>query len=229
MTLERRIKEALSAMDEVQPSIDLWARVSVSIDEDRLRRRRVRFLLLSIATVVATLVAAGWWFRVETTIGRWGIDWRAMEVLESLVLVLLVVTLGPAIRRFGDGYAGAIFRSNPETGDRFIRLLDVAYYLVFCGFVLMTAEFERPVAAGWGVGEQLGEATSRIGGLLMAMGLLHAVTILVLPLVGLVFTAVWRQRRLPRWVNLLLLIVGVATAGWVLQTSLGIVSMGFGG
>ncbi len=229
MTLERRIKEALSAVDEVQPSVDLWARVSGSIDEDRDRRRRVRLVMLSISAVAALLVAAGWWFRVETTIGRSGVEWRAMEVLESLVLMLLVVVLGPAIRRFGDGYAGAIFRTSPATGDRFIRLLDVAYYLVFSGFILVTADFDRPLAASLGVGEQLGEATSRIGGLLLAMGLLHAVTILVLPLVGLVFTAGWRQKQLPRWVNILLLIVGVATAGWVLQTSLGIVSMGFGG
>jgi len=216
MTLEQRVTDALTTVDELEPSIDLWARVNRSIEEDRIHRRRLRRVLIGIAAVLAALIGAGWWFRTETTVGHVAIDWRAMEAMEAIALIVLVVVLGPAIRRFGDGYAGIVFRANPETGERFIRLLDVAYYLTSGGYVLMTSEFERPIEATLRLGEQAQTGMGRIGGLLLLMGLLHGVTVVVLPFIGLIFTATWRRRPLARWVNVLLAIGAVFIAAQVL-------------
>ena len=215
MTLEQRITDALATVDELEPSVDLWARVNRSIEEDRAHRRRLRRVLIAVAVVLAGLVAAGWVFSTVTTLGTIAVDWKAMEVIEAVALVMIMIALGPAIRRFGDGYAGIVFRANPPTGERFIRLLDVAYYLTFGGYVLLTSEFERPIEATLRLGEQVQTGSGRIGGLLLLMGVLHAVTVVVLPLIGLVFTATWRQRPLARWVNVLLTIGAVFLAAQV--------------
>ncbi len=220
MTLEQRITDALTTVDELEPSIDLWARVNRSIEEDRAHRRRLRRVLIAVAVVLSCLVAAGWGFRTVTTLGTTAVDWRAMEVIEAVALVMMVIALGPAIRRFGDGYAGIVFRANPETGERFIRLLDVAYYLTFGGYVLLTTQFERPIEATLKLGEQVQSGLGRMGGLLLLMGLLHGVTVVVLPFIGLIFTATWHRRPLARWINVLLIVgaalIGAQVLGWIL-------------
>lgn len=229
MTIERRISEAFTAVDDFEPSVDLWARVNRSIEEDRAHRKRLRVITTLVSGGLLALFGIGWLFRVETSLGRMAVEWRAMEAIVTVALVLLVLSLGPAVRRFGDGYAGIIFRTNPETGERFIRLIDIAYYLVFAGYVLLTSEFEQPIESALGAGDQLRTGLARIGGLLVLMGVMHGAMFIVLPLVGLVFTATWHGRPLPRWINAVLILGGAAAAGAVLIGALVVLGIGAGG
>ncbi len=119
----------------------------------------------------------------------WGI-----RAIESAILIGLTVALGPAIRRFGVLFVEDVFPSSPDTGARFLRLIDVAYYLVFVGYVLSgivlrNAGQELPITS------LLRTLLDRVGGLLLLMGLLHAATIAVLPLIGLLHASTVRRHR----------------------------------
>jgi hypothetical protein len=139
------------------------------------------------------------------------IDWRAAEALEIAALVSLVATLGPAIRRFGRGYAGDLFHRTGQTGEQLLRLLDVGYYLVFVGYILLTTRLiETEVFTSFAMGDQIEEAAIRIGGLLLTMGVLHAATLIALPMVALVFNATQARRKLPRWVVIILILTALA-------------------
>lgn len=223
MTVERRIRDALSELDQVEPSIDLWARVTESIETDKAHRRRVWRMVAAVAVVTAALFVAGWLSISETTLGHLAVDWRVMELIETVALAMLVFVLGPAVRRLGDGYAGEVFRANPTTGASFLRLLDVAYYLVFVGYLLSTTQLVAPGLLSLTIGDQLQATAGRLGGLLMVMGLLHAMTFIGLPLLGLVFTSVWRQRKLARLVNVILVAISVPAALVVLFLIVGTV------
>lgn len=210
MSTEQRLSAAFRNLDRYEPSEDLWSRVLYSIDEDREHRRRLRRTTITIVAVVAAAIAiALLTMTTPLTNSRRVLDWRIVELLETGILVAAIATLGPAIRRFGRGYVHELFVTSRSTGDHLLRLLDVAYYLVFSGYVLQTAEFEAPrsflLGRPW---SQLQEALARIAELLLGMGLLHAATIAVLPLIALVFNSTQRNARLPRWVSLLLLAVG---------------------
>lgn len=228
MTFEERLADAFATVDDFEPSVDLWARVNRSIEEDRAHRKRLRSTMGMIAVALILLIGAGWLALFETTAGRLAVEWRALEAIETIALVLLIVTLGPAVRRFGDGYAAIIFKSNEATGERFIRLLDVSYYLLFAGYVLVSAGFEQPIESTLTLGDQLGTTMARIGGLLLVMGVLHGTTFIVLPLVGLVFTATWHHRPLPRWINAVLVLAGVAVALAVIFQVIIVLSLGAG-
>ena len=136
-----------------------------------------------------------------------------MGIIELIVLGILVAVLAPTIRRFGRGYVTDILHSSPRTGDRLLQLLDVAYYLVFSGYVLSTVRMSSPDAYSlWHIGEQIQQGSFRIGGLLILMGLLHAAALVAMPLIGLVFNATRRGRKLPRWVTLILITVAAQAA-----------------
>lgn len=205
MTLEHRLANALNSADHIEPSADLWSRVLHSIDEDRAHRRRVvRSVLATLATVAALIVA------LLTSIddGPTGrhVGWQTMELLETVALAMLVLVLGPAIRRFGRGYAADLWPTDPDCARHLLRLLDVGYYLVFAGYALMSAEFGE---SGPLLAEQLHEAVARIGGLVLIMGVLHMMTIALLPLVALVSNATRTGRALPRWIIGLLILIGL--------------------
>ena len=111
------------------------------------------------------------------------------------------------------------------TGARFLTLLDVAYYVVFAGIVLVSIPLEP--APSWtapgGVAAVVQEESARIGLLLLMMGILHAITIFVLPFAGLVFASTrhraavrigkanWKPdvRRAPRLVPIVLVALAV--------------------
>jgi len=215
MTVEDRLRQALARADEYEPSPDLWSRVQGSIEEDRAHQRRLRRTWAAIVLALGALAATAALFLEQTDAGRSVVDWRAAEVVETLALASIVIALGPAIRRFGRGYANVVFRANPTTGSHFLRLLDVAYYLIFTGYILATMQFQRPVeAVAGGVAAQVDGVAARIGGLLLLNGVLHALTFAMLPLVGVVFTLVWRQAE-PRKGRgiLMLLVLAFAAAG----------------
>lgn len=110
-------------------------------------------------------------------------NWWVIELITNVVLILIVVVLGPLIKRFGRAYAGDVFRANPRTGKSYLVLMDVAYYLVFFAYIMFTVKF-RPEAAWSLTGAQLESEVVRVGGMLLLMGVLHGLNVLSLPLIG---------------------------------------------
>ena len=225
MTTEQRLTAALRSTERYGASPDLWSRVVHSIEEDRRHRRLVWTAgsLVAVALAAAIVVGA---LSIEVRNGRNRIDWRVLESLEIGVATALILAMAPAIRRFGRGYVGDIFRTSVATGERLLRLLDVAYYLLFAGYVLITTRLSAPIAfANIDIGDQIEQAAIRLGGLLLLLGVLHAVTLMAMPVVGLVFNTTRAGRRLPRWVAIGLGLVAVATALVALPMMLGLTSM----
>ena len=194
MNVEELLRDTLHRADAYAVSPDLFARVQRSIEEDRAHRHRVRTAvgwtltgLLSVAVYLATLA--------EVVDGRVTWPWWALEALTTAILITLILVLGPLIRRFGDIFASSVFTAHPLTAQRFLRVLDVAYYLVFTAFVLI--ETQVVPREEWlgpsGTAVHLQWLTERIGAMLLLMGLLHAITIALLPVLGVVFSSIWRQ------------------------------------
>lgn len=233
MNVEQRLLDALRSGDRVEASSDLWGRVVHSIEEDQAHRRRVA---TSTAAVIGTLVALAMVGVLGVTDGPLGRFVRppVMELVETVALVALVAVLGPAIRRFGRGYAVDLWPVTPATATALLRLLDVAYILIFGGFILMTADLDfasSSLAASncvfddvrcHTVQDQIGDACIRLGGLVLVMGILHAVTIIVLPVVALISNSTRVGRALPRWLVVLLVLAIIPIA---LQTFLALVGL----
>ena len=208
--VEQRLVNALRSVDRVEPSADLWSRVVHSIEEDQAHRRRVVESFASIILTATGLAALGVLNMIDLRSGR-QVRLGVMELIETIALVLLVAVLGPAIRRFGHGYAHDLWRTTPDTPTALVRLLDVAYLLVFVGYILLTAHFDFERAT-IGVAQQLEDLGWRIGGLLLTMGLLHAATIMTLPVVALIANSTRGGRPLPRWLAVVL-VIGAGSAG----------------
>ena len=240
MTIEQQLTRALRSADRVEPSDDLWSRVVHSIEEDRAHRRRDRIATVVTAATVACLVLIGAVGSTDGPLGRF-VRPPVMEAIETTLLVALVIVLGPAIRRFGRGYADDLWRASPTTPTALLRLLDVAYLLVFTGFILLTAEFEATGTVPTqrldcfaadvtcrSIGGQLESTAQRVGGLLLTMGILHAVTLALLPAVALVSNSTRLGRRLPRWLVIAFAVLCVLVAVQVLPALVALV-IGAGG
>ncbi len=190
MTIEQLLTETLQRADDYLPSPDLFAKVQRSIEEDAAHRRRVRRatmwaaggVVLAMAWIAAFLDISG---------GTVRMPWWTMEVLTIAVLVGSVLVLGPLIRRFGKALALEVFRNHRETSKRFLALLDIAYYLIFAAFILMTTNFSAQADWGDRLAAQVELELIRVGGLLLLMGVLHAITIAFLPVMGLVLASNW--------------------------------------
>ena len=186
--LEDRLRRTLTSDDSGRPSADLFARVRESIDEDRHRRRaRTRYLLTAAAAVTA-LVAA---FLVLTPYenGRPAMPWWTLELFTTGVLIAMALWLGPFIKRFGRAYAADVFHDNPMTGKSYIVLTDIVYYLIFASYILFTVNFER--AIDWDPtvdADQLKIETARIAGILLIIGVLHGINIVLMPVLGRLFS-----------------------------------------
>lgn len=183
--LEARLRDALYAEAlQVEESPDLFARVTGSIDDDARRRswrRRVAAITgMALAAFAALLVAV-----TDFRKGELFMDWRILELVTTAILVVIVIVLGPFIKRFGKSYAAEVFRANPSTGKSFIVLMDFAYYLVFGAYVLFTPVLNPP--ATWSEtanAVQLKAETMKVAGILLLMGVLHGVNLLLLPIIG---------------------------------------------
>ena len=207
MNVEQRLLQAFDEAARFEPSDDLWLRVVHSIDEDRRHRQRVVRL---IAAIASSLVAVGGAIVLsldEGAIWRF-VPWERLEVIETVVLVAVIAALGPAIRRFGRNYAGDLLHVDETTAPALLRLLDVAYWLVGSGYILVSTRLvaDRPEA----LANQLSQMAERIGGLILVLGLLHAVTLIVLPVIALVHNSTRLGHKLPRWVTVLLVLMGLA-------------------
>jgi hypothetical protein len=112
-------------------------------------------------------------------------QWWVLEIIVDLLLVMIVLVLGPLIKRFGKTYAGDVFRANPRTGKSYLVLMDFAYYLIFSAYILFTINFSRELRWGEIVSaRQLESETARVGGMVLLMGILHGLNVLSLPVVG---------------------------------------------
>ncbi|MGZ5384440.1 MAG: hypothetical protein ACXW15_01300 [Acidimicrobiia bacterium] len=197
MNSQERLSAALRRADEFAPSPDLFARVQSSIEEDAAHRRRLRRLTLGLVPAMA--VAVGWIFLFGSVNGAGTLvapGW-AVALWQLVILLSVTIVMGPAIRRFGKGYAADVFRIDSNTGPRIIRLLDIAYYLVFAGIVLLAVAGDSLAGAGESIPliPAIESATGRIAILVLVMGGLHSGTITVLPLIGLIFSSTVRRSR----------------------------------
>ena len=188
--LEDRISHAL-ASSPTTPSPDLFERVLDSIDADR-RRRRTGLLVGATATaLVALTTVAVLTLTPRSPNGDLAMPWWILEVATTLVLVAIAVWLGPFIKRFGRAYAADVFHDNPLTGKSYIVLTDIVYYLIFAAFILMTANF-APIwnneISGLVTADQVQASVLRIGAILLVIGLLHGVNIVLMPVLGRLFS-----------------------------------------
>lgn len=182
MSFESRIRRALSQADGYQPSPDLFARVVRSIEQDRAYRRR-RAAVFGVTVVLSAALAGLVVVTGSVVDGAFRVPRWAMEIVEWCVAVTVVIALGPAMRRSGRHLVIDLFGGETDA-RRFLDLLDIAFYLVFAGVILTSAELTGLQAAP-PIGLLLDEARVRIATLLVVMGVLHSVTVVTLPVVTL--------------------------------------------
>lgn len=195
MSLERRLVEALHHADHYQPSVDLYARVSRSIEEDKAHRHRMR---IGVAAGVSGLVIGAVFLGAVAGRDQFGVlvfpKW-SIQVLLLVFLITGLVALGPAIRRLGQPFLAEIFHISPATGDRFSRLLDLAYYLFFSGRILSAIDVTEAASLVRFGSESVRAAIFATANFLALLGFAHAANLLLLPVVGLVFSSLTRLAR----------------------------------
>jgi hypothetical protein len=192
MSLERRLTEALHHTHDYQPSVDLFARVNRSIEEDRVHRRR---LTMGGAGVVSGLSGMAILLGALSTRDPDGVLTLPKWSLLVAVLVILISCLlifGPVIRRLGQPYISDVFHMSPATGERFSRLLDIAYYLFFGGGIVSALDLTE-VGSFVPAGESLTSAARQVALFLTVLGVAHVGNLLLLPIVGLLFTSLTRR------------------------------------
>lgn len=188
-SLEQRLTDALRAgagATDLAP--DLFARVQGSIQDD-VRRRRVMRRGAAVVTMLLGAMASLTVGLSVTIEGRLVMPWWVLELITTLVLVGMALWLGPFIKRFGRAYAADVFRANPRTGKSFIVLTDIVYYLIFTAYILFTLRFAPE--PGWGevVGaRQMQLAVFRVAGILLIIGVLHGLNIVLMPVIGRLFS-----------------------------------------
>lgn len=225
MNVEQRLIQAFDDLHHVEASTDLWSRVVHSIEEDRRHRRNVAN---TTAFVLAACVAFGlamWIGLVDDPAGR-HVGWKTMEVIETTLLVAIVVTLAPAIRRFGRGFADDLWPAVPTIAPALLRLLDIAYALVAGGYILLTVQLDADLQSSNLLAGQLADTSGRVAGLVLLIGMLHAVTIGALPLLALVSNSTRMNTTLPRWIVWLLVACGIAVGFFLMNLIGGLIAIG---
>jgi hypothetical protein len=200
--IEHLLEEALrpvGADPPPAPSPDLFGRVLESVADDRRRRRKARRVAAAWALAV---LLAGTLTLILTPRknGALQMPWWIVEVVTNLVLVAIAVWLGPFIKRFGRAYAADVFHDNPATGKSYIVLTDIVYYLIFTAYILFTVHLTPP--EDWQnfislmvTPQQLQAELVRIGGILLIIGVLHGLNIVLMPVLGRLFSL---NRRVDR-------------------------------
>lgn len=226
MNVEQRLIEAFQTSAHAEPTPDLFSRVVHSIEEDRRHRQRIVRTAAVVAASLIAVIVAGALSLERSPSSRW-VDRPTMEILEVVTLVVLLLVLGPAIRRFGRGYAADLWPAGATTPAALLRLLDVAYYLVGAGYILLSTEFQFGTFDNM-LAEQLSDASIRIGGLLLTLGLLHATTFFALPMLAMIDNCTRTGTRLPRWVILVLVVIGLNIVP-IAEAAIGIALVGSSG
>ena len=193
--LETRLHDALGdAGSHTHPSPDLFARVVGSIADDRARRRRVRTIALLWVVCVAVIALLTVTLTPKDEEGL-HMPWWILELATNVVLVGIALWLGPFIKRFGRAYAADVFHDNPQTGKSYIVLTDIVYYLIFTAYILFTIRVDAPVYYMGDVHPDLVKVELvRIGGILLIIGVLHGLNLVIMPVLGRLFSL---NRRLP--------------------------------
>jgi hypothetical protein len=194
VSLERRLTEALHQADSYQPSVDLFARLSRSIEEDQEYRRRLRSGTAAVGAGLAILATFLIALADHDPGGVLVLPKWSMQVVVFALLTSCLVVFGPAIRRLGQPYLADVFHMSPATGERFSRLLDIAYYLFFGGGILSSLDLTEagslvPATEGLRFGVE------QVALFLTVLGFAHVGNLLLLPTVGLLFASVTRRAR----------------------------------
>ncbi len=191
MTIEQRLVGALRELDDFVPSPDLYARVERSLADDRkMRRRRFNIAVSALGGLAAVIAWVAMSAQPDAS-GRQTIDGWKLALAFITVGGAIVVALAPHLRRFGRSFIDEVFYLSPNTSDKFLAVLDIAYYAAFTGMVLVDADV-------WGLGERLvlsaglEAVVGRIAFILLAMGLLHSVNLVALPVIGLIYNSLVR-------------------------------------
>ena len=199
--IEHLIEEALRPVGAAPPppSRDLFARVLDSVADDRARRRRARRTVTRWVAAVAIVTALVLILTPQSN-GDLLMPWWILELATNAVLVGIALWLGPFIKRFGRAYAADVFHDNPATGKSYIVLTDIVYYLIFAAYICFTLSFAPAEAwenlfTGFVTPQQLQAEVTRIGGILLVIGVLHGLNIVLMPVLGRLFSL---NRRLPR-------------------------------
>ncbi len=194
----KAVHDALHDDRDLRPSPDLFTRVVDSIDADRLRRRRRRTVVALWAAAVALVTTIVLTLTPRNLRGELAMPWWVLELATTAVLIAIALWLGPFIKRFGRAYAADVFHDNPLTGKSYIVLTDVVYYLIFSAYILFTVRFEPPGDLAKITGEVNAELAQqevvRVGGILLIIGVLHGLNIVLMPVLGRLFSL---NRRLP--------------------------------
>ncbi|MEX1271325.1 MAG: hypothetical protein WEB55_02615 [Acidimicrobiia bacterium] len=187
--VEQRLTEALRASAAATaPAPDLFARVAGSIEDDRRRRTLLRRGAAVVALCAAALVSLGLGLSTQRN-GRLVMPWWALELISTIVLIAMALWLGPFIKRFGRAYAADVFRANPQTGKSYIVLTDIVYYLIFTAYILFTSRFEPE--SNWDSMVNASQAQTsvfRVAGILLVIGILHGLNIVLMPVLGRLFS-----------------------------------------
>ncbi|MET0915982.1 MAG: hypothetical protein ABWY81_07250 [Jiangellaceae bacterium] len=193
--LEDRLQEALQREGgRTTASPDLFQRVADSIDADRLRRSR-RARAVALGTLVLGCLVALTALTTPRDEEGTHMPWWVLEIGTDAALVAIAVWLGPFIKRFGRAYAADVFHDNPMTGKSYIVLTDIVYYLIFAAYILFTVRLEAvPGSLGEVTAGQVESSCVRVGGILLIIGVLHGLNIVLMPVLGRLFSL---NRRLP--------------------------------
>ncbi|MBM6400387.1 hypothetical protein [Phycicoccus sonneratiae] len=190
--LEDRLSHALRDAPTT-PSADLFERVVDGIDADRRRRRTLAGVALGTVVLTAAVTTAVLALTPRHPDGDLAMPWWILEVATTLALLALAVWLGPFIKRFGRAYAADVFHDNPMTGKSYIVLTDIVYYLIFAAYILFSVQVAPP--PDWGsqvtrtvTAPQVTYELERIGGILLVIGILHGVNIVLMPVLGRLFS-----------------------------------------
>lgn len=187
--VERRLYDALDPAATRPPAPDLFERVLGSIADSRIRRRRTVRTAASLTLAVLLLAATVLVFTPRADTGRLLLDWWILELFTDVLLIGLALWLGPFIKRFGRAYAADVFHDNPQTGKSYIVLTDIVYYLIFSAYILFTVSFQP--REKWSIivtASQAGFEAGRIGGILLIIGILHGLNIILMPILGRLFS-----------------------------------------
>ncbi len=192
---ETRLYDALGdAAAHSEPSPDLFERVVGSIADDRVRRRHLRRVKLAWVVGVATAILLTVTLTPKDEEGL-HMPWWILEIGLNVALAAIAIWLGPFIKRFGRAYAADVFHDNPMTGKSYIVLTDIVYYLIFAAYILFTIRTDAPAAMTNDVtAEQIKEGAARLGGILLIIGVLHGLNLVIMPVLGRLFSL---NRRLP--------------------------------
>ncbi|HEY2857803.1 MAG TPA: hypothetical protein VGJ21_05255 [Terracidiphilus sp.] len=103
----------------------------------------------------------------------------AYYAVYSTACVFLIVALQLVLRRAGAIVLHDAWSSNPSLARAVCRLLDLGYYLVCTGYVVMTVHTDQMLVTA---GQLMEAITVKLGFFLLLLGFLHVFNLLLLAL-----------------------------------------------